>query len=65
MPPEEGGAEAVLNWAFLLAPAEIAGFRAALDRLQGDEVFPGLRLTLTGPWPPYSFVPELPEVARG
>jgi hypothetical protein len=65
MPPEEGGAEAVLNWAFLLAPAEIAEFRAALERLQGDDVFPGLRLALTGPWPPYSFVPELPEVARG
>jgi hypothetical protein len=65
MPPEEGGAETVLNWAFLLAPAEIAGFRAVLDRLQGDEAFPGLRLALTGPWPPYSFVPELPDGARG
>jgi hypothetical protein len=65
MPAEEGGAEAVLNWAFLLAPAEITGFRAALDRLQGGEAFPGLRLVMTGPWPPYSFVPELPDGARG
>jgi len=64
MPPEEGSDEAVLNWAFLLAPAEMAGFRTALDRLQGDEAFPGLRLALTGPWPPYSFVPELPDGAR-
>jgi hypothetical protein len=64
MPPEEGGAEAVLNWAFLLAPAEIAEFRAALERLHGDEAFPGLRLALTGPWPPYSFVPISPG-ARG
>jgi hypothetical protein len=65
MPPEEGGAEAVLNWAFLLAPAELTGFRAVLDRLQGSEAFPGLRLVMTGPWPPYSFVPALSEVARG
>ena len=65
MPAEEGGAETVLNWAFLLAPAEIAGFRAVLDRLQGDEAFLGLRLVMTGPWPPYSFVPELPDGARG
>jgi len=65
MPPEEGGAEAVLNWAFLLAPAEIAEFRAALERLQGDVVFPGLRLALTGPWPPFSFVPDLSDGARG
>ena len=64
MPPE-GGAEAVLNWAFLLAPAEIAEFRAALERLQGDVVFPGLRLALTGPWPPFSFVPDLSDGARG
>ena len=57
--PETGAAEAVLNWAFLIAPAEIAEFRVCLDRLNGDAAFPGLTLALTGPWPPYSFVPNL------
>jgi hypothetical protein len=28
-------------------------------------VFPGLRLALTGPWPPFSFVPDLSDGARG
>ena len=27
--------------------------------VNGDEAFPGLMLVLTGPWPPYSFVPDL------
>jgi hypothetical protein len=51
--------EAVLNWAFLVAPAALADFRLRLERLNGGEGFPGLRLGLTGPWPPYSFAPNL------
>jgi hypothetical protein len=51
--------EVVLNWAFLLSPAALDGFRDCLERLNGDEAFPGLALTLSGPWPPYSFVPDL------
>ena len=27
--------------------------------LYGGEAFPGLILTPAGPWPPYSFVPDL------
>jgi len=53
------GAEAVLNWAFLVSPAALNEFRGCLERLNGGEAFPGLTLTLTGPWPPYSFVPDL------
>jgi hypothetical protein len=64
LPPLEGQAEAVLNWAFLLAPAEMERFRASLDRLNRDEAFPGLRLALTGPWPPFSFAPDLSAGAR-
>ena len=52
-------AEVVLNWAFLLSPAALDEFRERLDRFNGGEAFPGLMLTLTGPWPPYSFVPDL------
>ncbi len=53
------GDEVVLNWAFLLAPAEIVNFRATLERMNGGAAFPGLRLTMTGPWPPFSFTPDL------
>ena len=52
-------AEVVLNWAFLVSPAALEDFRVRLDRFNGGEAFPGLMLTLTGPWPPYSFAPDL------
>lgn len=51
--------EVVLNWAFLVSPAALDDFRVRLERLNGGEAFPGLRLGLTGPWPPYSFAPNL------
>jgi hypothetical protein len=51
--------EVVLNWAFLIPPGTIEDFRASLERFNDDKTFPGLMLTLTGPWPPYSFVPDL------
>jgi len=57
-------AEIVLNWAFLLSPATIEDFRVRLDRLNSGEAFPGLVLTLTGPWPPYSFAPDLSGGAK-
>jgi len=52
-------AEVVLNWAFLVPPPALDEFRGRLARLNEGEAFPGLRLTLTGPWPPHSFVPDL------
>jgi hypothetical protein len=52
-------AEVVLNWAFLVSPAALDDFRARLERLNGGEAFPGLLLQLSGPWPPYSFAPDL------
>jgi hypothetical protein len=55
----ETDAEVVLNWAFLLSPEALEDFRVRLDRFNGAEAFPGLLLTLTGPWPPYSFAPDL------
>jgi len=56
------GAEVVLNWAFLLAPAALDEFHAKLDQLN-REVFSGLALKLSGPWPPYSFAPDLSRCA--
>jgi hypothetical protein len=53
------GAEVVLNWAFLVSPPALDEFRGCLARLNEGEAFPGLVLTVTGPWPPYSFVPDL------
>jgi hypothetical protein len=64
--PVAGGTEAevVLNWAFLLSPAGLADFRERLEGLNGGEAFPGLMLTLAGPWPPYSFAPDLSAGAK-
>ena len=62
--PETGAAEAVLNWAFLIPPGAMEDFRATLKRFNDNEAFPGLRLAMTGPWPPYSFVPDLSAGAR-
>jgi len=52
-------AEVVLNWAFLVSLAAFDDFQIRLERLNGGEAFPGLRLALSGPWPPYSFAPNL------
>lgn len=51
--------EIVSNWAFLISPKTLDDFRASLERFNDGEAFPGLRLVLTGPWPPYSFAPDL------
>jgi hypothetical protein len=58
----ETDAEVVLNWAFLVSPAALEDFRVRLDRFNDQEAFPGLLLTLAGPWPPYSFAPTLSRV---
>jgi len=52
-------AEVVLNWAFLVAPVALDDFRTLLEGFNGGQAFPGLTLTLNGPWPPYSFAPDL------
>ncbi len=52
-------AEAILNWAFLISPEAVADFTASLERFNCGEAFPGLELVLSGPWPSYSFVPDL------
>ncbi|RJQ64295.1 MAG: hypothetical protein C4530_02215 [Desulfobacteraceae bacterium] len=49
----------VLNWAFWVAREEADDFRAAVDRANEQNDRQGLLLQLSGPWPPYSFLPFL------
>ncbi len=44
----------LLDAAYLVAREERAGFLESVRRLEADR--PELRLRVTGPWPPYSFV---------
>ena len=44
----------VLRAAYLVDEAQVAAFRAEVERLQGAH--PRLAVLCTGPWPPYSFV---------
>ncbi|MGA1982218.1 MAG: GvpL/GvpF family gas vesicle protein [Acidobacteriaceae bacterium] len=61
---EEATAEVVLNWAFLVPPEDLEDFKASLQRFNNHETFPGLALAVSGPWPPYSFVPDLSGGAK-
>jgi hypothetical protein len=56
---DETEGEVISNWAFLISPEALDNFRANLERFNSGEAFPGLKLVLTGPWPPYSFAPDL------
>ena len=49
----------VFNGSFLLTPAALTDFRAALSGLQQAHQRTGLALELRGPWPPYNFCPTL------
>lgn len=55
----DGGPEVVLNWAFLLPAGATAPFRSRIDQLNQQLASQGLTLELSGPWPPYRFVPPL------
>jgi hypothetical protein len=50
----------MLNAAYLVAAGQTARFTAAADRLAGE--LTGARLTVTGPWPAYSFA-TLPDLS--
>lgn len=49
----------VLNWAFLLDTDQQDRFAAALEQARTAHSRHGLRFELSGPWPPYSFAPNL------
>jgi len=53
--------EMVLNWAFWTAREDADDFRASIDRANEQNDRQGLLLQLSGPWPPYSFLPLLDE----
>ncbi len=57
--PPDGTSEMVLNWAFLLRKSAIAEFRPQVDKLNAGRGIPELVFELSGPWPPYRFVPPL------
>jgi len=57
--PPESGTGVVLNWAFLLPRGATAAFRLRIDQLNEYHAIRGLVFELSGPWPPYRFVPPL------
>jgi hypothetical protein len=61
--PDEEGAR-VLNWAFLVSRSSVDDLGARIQQINAEQSERGLILTLSGPWPPYSFCPSLePEPA--
>lgn len=52
----ESASDDLTRWAFLIERGRVDDFNARLDDLRGSH--PELRMTCTGPWPPYSFVSE-------
>ena len=60
----DGGGELVLNGAYLVDADHVAEFRAAVKELGDRYGAGGMRLEITGPWPPYSFVAEHTDERR-
>jgi len=49
----------VWNWALLMPRPAVGGFQARIQDVNAQYAPRGLRLEVTGPWPPYSFCPAL------
>lgn len=49
----------VWNWALLIPRRAIGGFQALIQDVNAQYAPHGMRLEVTGPWPPYSFCPAL------
>ncbi len=56
---EPPGRVAVASLALLVEPMAAPAVREQVERLAADGAAHGLALTLSGPWPPFSFVPRL------
>ena len=56
---DSGAKDMVLNWAFWVAQEDVDNFRTGVDRANEENDRQGLQLQLSGPWPPYSFLPSL------
>ncbi len=55
----EEGQRMVANWAFLLETARTDEFMSILNKINANFSPNGIFLRVSGPWPPYSFVPSL------
>jgi hypothetical protein len=49
----------VWNWALLIPRQAMGGFKTLIQEVNAQYAQSGLRLEVTGPWPPYSFCPAL------
>ena len=49
----------VWNWALLIPRQAVSGFQARIQDINAQYAERGLRVEVTGPWPPYSFCPAL------
>ncbi len=61
-PVSEPGRRVLKNWAFLVPKESADEFRLLANRAASQRAAPGLEFRISGPWPPYSFVPELAPV---
>lgn len=64
--PEASGREApmLLNGFYLVSNEQRERFRGRVEQLGGEVADRGIELRLTGPWPPYNFVPAGAGEAR-
>jgi hypothetical protein len=64
--PEVSGhtGEMLLNGVYLVDDRKAGDFHSAIDELAGEYEPRGVRVELTGPWPPYNFVKGSIEAAR-
>jgi hypothetical protein len=58
-PGRRGGAEVVAHWALLLPRGATAALHLLIDRANAKYTTNGLAFEVSGPWPPYRFVPNL------
>jgi hypothetical protein len=58
------GGTPIFNWAFLLPKNAVERFREQVRVAGESHAAEGLRLELSGPWPPYSFAPCLVNETR-
>lgn len=57
--PTPPGTRLILNAAYLIAKARVDAFLSCCQALDERFATLGLRLVLSGPWPPYHFIPKL------
>ncbi|MGO8821058.1 MAG: GvpL/GvpF family gas vesicle protein [Desulfomonilaceae bacterium] len=55
----EEGRQIVANWAFLVEKARSDEFVSIVNDFNSNSSEDGISLRISGPWPPYSFVPSL------